>query len=114
MGLLGLDLKRAASICDPASNSLAGGIDELGKFVIAQHLPLTTFRRCALVWSTQGQDRLLSAALSLHGLRAPDLSGELMQHRGVLVRANLTQSLIGIVRRLYADEPFGVDLKDTV
>ena len=30
------------------------------------------------------------------------------------VYADLAQSLIGIARRLYAEEPFGVDLKDTV
>src|SRR5471032_2976964 len=30
------------------------------------------------------------------------------------VYADLAQSLIGIARRLYAGEPFGVDLKDTV
>ena len=28
--------------------------------------------------------------------------------------ADLAQSLIGIARRLYAEEPFGVDLKETV
>ena len=30
------------------------------------------------------------------------------------IYADLAQSLIGIARRLYADEPFGVDLKETV
>jgi hypothetical protein len=30
------------------------------------------------------------------------------------IYATLAQSLIGIARRLYADEPFGVDLKETV
>ena len=30
------------------------------------------------------------------------------------IYADFAQSLIGIARRLYADEPFGVDLKDTV
>jgi Domain of unknown function (DUF4372) len=49
MIFLGLDLNCASLICDPARNSLVGGIDELGKLVFAQvtqHLPLTTFRRC--------------------------------------------------------------------
>jgi len=42
------DLKRATSICDPATHSL-GATMNLGKLVFAQvtqHLPLTTFRRC--------------------------------------------------------------------
>ena len=30
------------------------------------------------------------------------------------IHADLAQSLIGIARRLYVDEPFGVDLKETV
>src|SRR5438445_3454029 len=49
MIFLGLDLNYATSICDPAKNSLVGGIDELwqtGVAQVTQHLPLTTFRRC--------------------------------------------------------------------
>src|SRR3989344_91648 len=89
----GLDLKYAASICDPARNSLAGGIDEPGQTGIrADHAAfavddVSPLRR-ALWRRTQGQDLFLPRALSLHGLCPADLSRELARHRSVPARAS--------------------------
>src|SRR5713226_3274997 len=109
----------------------------LGKLVFAQvtqHLPLTTFRRCVTryggahkVKSFSCLDQYLSMAFaqltyreSLRDIEAclRAQAGKLY-HMGIKSRdwriyADFAQSLIAIARRLYAAEPFGVDLKDTV
>jgi hypothetical protein len=122
----------------------------LGKLVFAQitqHLPLTTFRRCAARYGGEHKvktfsclDQYLSMAFaqltyreSLRDIEAclRAQTGKLY-HMGITSRvsrstladanegrdwriyADFAQSLIGIARRLYAEEPFGVDLKETV
>ena len=65
-----------------------------GKLVFAQvmeHLPLHTFRRCVTRYRgrTQGQVVLLSRSVSVHGVRAADLSGEPARHRSVSARPAL-------------------------
>ena len=83
----GLDLNVAADICHPARNSLAGDIDECGQAGIrADH-------------GTSATDDISSLRSAL---------------RGRTQGQDLARSLIGIARRLYAEEPFGVDLKETV
>ena len=86
MIFLGLDLKRAASNCDPASNSLAGGIDEQRQAgVRASHAAcavddVSPVRRAR--WrGAQGQELSLLRAISLHGLGPTDLSRERARHR---------------------------------
>jgi len=121
-----------------------------GKYVFAQvmeHLPLSTFHRCAVryggthkVKSFSCLDQYLSMAFaqltyreSLRDIEAClraqssklyHLGFRTTVARNTLANANavrdwriycdFAQSLIGIARRLYADETFGVDLKDTV
>ncbi len=112
-----------------------------GKLVFAQvmeHLPLHTFRRIGR--PTEGEIVLLPG--SIPGL-AQLTYREKLRHRGLSagpavqalppgppiarntlananavrdwrIYADFAQSLIAIARPLYVDEPFGVDLKDTV
>src|SRR5664280_1953087 len=78
--------------------------------VRAAYLPRKPARHRSLPGSTSGQ------ALS-HGhpqQRSPQHLGQCECDAHWRVYADLAQSLIGIARRLYAGEPFGVDLKDTV
>src|SRR5262245_57576182 len=79
MIFLGLDLNCATSICDPAKNSLAGGIDELWQTgVRASHAAFAADHvsplRRALWRSAQGQELFLSRPIPLHGVRSTDLS----------------------------------------
>jgi len=122
----------------------------MGKLVFAQimeHLPRTTFGRCAARYGGEHKvktfsclDQYLCMAFaqltyreSLRDieacLRAQEGKLYHMGIRGSIARntlananavrdwrvyADLAQSLIGIARRLYAEDPFGVDLKETV
>jgi hypothetical protein len=122
----------------------------LGKLVFAQitqHLPLTTFRRCAARYGGEHKvktfsclDQYLCMAFaqltyreSLRDIEAClRAQADKLYHMGIKSRvsrstladaneardwriyADFAQSLIGIARRLYAEEPFGVDLKETV
>src|ERR1017187_4697210 len=52
--------------------------------------------------------------MGIHGRVARNTLANANAVRDWRVYADLAQSLIGIARRLYADEPFGVDLKETV
>jgi hypothetical protein len=121
-----------------------------GKLVFAQvmqHLPQTTFRRCASryqgeyrVQSFSCLDQFLCMAFAQLTFRESlrDIEACLRAQRSKLyhlgirstvsrntlananavrdwrIYADFAQSLIGIARPLYVDEPFGVDLKDTV
>ena len=121
-----------------------------GKLVFAQvmqHLPQTTFRRCASryqgeyrVQSFSCLDQFLCMAFAQLTFRESlrDIEACLRAQRAKLyhlgirstvsrntlananavrdwrIYADFAQSLIGIARPLYVDEPFGVDLKDTV
>ena len=120
-----------------------------GKLVFAQvmqHLPQTTFRRCASryqgeyrVQSFSCLDQFLCMAFAQLTFRESlrDIEACLRAQRSKLyhlgirstvsrntlananavrdwrIYADFAQSLIGIARPLYVDEPFGVDLKDT-
>ncbi|MCR6732707.1 MAG: IS4 family transposase [Afipia sp.] len=112
----------------------------MGKLVFAQimeHLPLTTFRRCVARYGGEHKVKTFScldqylyheslrdieaclgaqAGKLYHmGIRSSGARNTLANAvRDWLVYADLAQSLIEIARRLYAGEPFGVDLKDTV
>ena len=84
----GLDLKCAPWICDPARNSLAGGVHEPGQTgLCASHAALAADNVSSLrgpLWRrAQGQDLFLSRPISLDGIRPTDLSRELARHRGV-------------------------------
>src|SRR5262245_56979006 len=150
MIFLGLDLSCASSICDPAKNSLVGGIDELGQTgVRASHAAFASEHvsplRDALggahkVKSFSCLDQYLCMAFaqltyrdSLRDIEACLRAQQSkLYHMGIKSRvsrstladanesrdwriyADFAQSLIAIARRLYAAEPFGVDLKDTV
>src|SRR3989338_9866347 len=88
MIFLGLDLKSAPSICDPARNSPAGGIHEPGQTGLrASHAALAADNVSSLrgpLWRrAQGQDLFLSRPISLDGIRPTDLSRELARHRSV-------------------------------
>jgi len=121
-----------------------------GKLVFAQvmqHLPQTTFRRCASryhgeyrVQSFSCLDQFLCMAFAQLTFRESlrDIEACLRAQRAKLyhlgirstvsrntlananavrdwrIYADFAQSLIGIARPLYVDEPFGVDLTDTV
>jgi len=121
-----------------------------GKLVfaqLAQHLPLTTFRRCVAryrgehkVKSFSCLDQFLCMAFAqltfreslrdieaclraqhtklYHlGIRATVARNTLANANAVRdwrIYADFAQSLIGIARRLYAEEPFGVELKESV
>ena len=52
--------------------------------------------------------------MGIHGSIARNTLANANAVRDWRVYADLAQSLIGIARRLYAEEPFGVDLKETV
>jgi len=52
--------------------------------------------------------------MGIHGSVARNTLANANAVRDWRVYADLAQSLIGIARRLYAEEPFGVDLKETV
>lgn len=52
--------------------------------------------------------------LGIQGRVSRSTLADANEHRDWRIYADFAQSLIGIARRLYADEPFGVDLKDTV
>jgi hypothetical protein len=74
-----------------------------GKLVFAQlipHLPLTTFRRCVTRYRGERKAQLFSC----------------LDQFLYMAFAQLTfrESLIGIARPLYVDEPFSVDLKESV
>ena len=150
MIFLGLDLNLPALICDPARNSLAGGIDELGQTGVrashaafaADHVsPLRgALWRSHKVKSFSCLDQYLCMAFAQLTYRESlrDIEACLraqqskLYHMGIKSRvsrstladanesrdwriyADFAQSLIAIARRLYAAEPFGVDLKDTV
>ena len=93
MIFLGLDLNCATSICDPARNLLAGGIDEHGQAgVRATHAAFAADNvsplRGALWRSAQGQELLLSRSVSLHGVRSTHLSRKPARHRSVPARAS--------------------------
>src|SRR4249920_258477 len=93
MIFLGLDLNCATSICDPAKNSLAGGIDELGQTgVRASHAAFAADHvsplRRALWRSAQGQELFLSRPIPLHGVRSTDLSRQFARHRSVPARTS--------------------------
>ena len=85
----GLDLKHAAaSICNPARNSLAGDIDALGQAgVRANHATFSAddvSSLCGALWrGAQGQELFLSRSVPVYGLRPADLSREPARHRGV-------------------------------
>jgi len=122
-----------------------------GKLVFAQvteHLPLTTFRRCASRYHGEFKVRSFScldqflcmafaqltfreslreieACLRAHtvklyhmGIRCKKVSRSTLadanEARDWRIYADFAQSLIGMARRLYAQEPFGVDLSETV
>ena len=122
----------------------------LGKLVFAQvaeHLPLTTFRRCVVRYGGEHKvksfsclEQYLCMAFAQLTYRESlrDIEACLraqkskLYHMGIRSRvsrstladanevrdwrvyADFAQSLIGIARRLYAEEPFGVDLRETV
>ena len=52
--------------------------------------------------------------LGIQGRVSRSTLADANERRDWRIYADFAQSLIGIARRLYADEPFGVDLKDTV
>ena len=121
-----------------------------GRLVFAQlmqHLPLTTFRRCATRYRGEHKVRSFScldhflcmafaqltareslrdveACLRAQRSKLYHLGIRSLVSRNTLANANavrdwriyadFAQCLIGIARPLYVDEPFGVDLKDTV
>ena len=121
-----------------------------GKLVfaqIAQHLPLTTFRRCVARYSGEHKvksftclDQYLCMAfaqltyreslrdieaclraqssklyhMGIHGRVSRSTLADANEVRDWRLYALFAQSLVGIARRLYATEPFGVDLKETV
>src|SRR5262245_28071699 len=151
MIFLGLDLNCACLICDPARNSLVGGIDELGQTgVRASHAAFAAdyvsplrdalWRSAHKVKSFSCLDQYLCMAFaqltyrdSLRDIEACLRAQQSkLYHMGIKSRvlrstladanesrdwriyADFAQSLIAIARRLYAAEPFGVDLKDTV
>ena len=109
---------------------------------IMEHLPLTTFRRCVARYGGEHKVKTFSCldqylcmafaqltyreslrdleaclraqARGIHGSVARNTLANANAVRDWRVYADLAQSLIGIARRLYAEEPFGVDLKETV
>lgn len=96
MIVLGLDLKRASSNCNPARHSLARGIDEQRQAgVLACHSAcaaddVSPVRR-TLWWGAQGQELFLARAISLHGLcptdyreSVPDIDACLRAQAGTL------------------------------
>jgi hypothetical protein len=122
-----------------------------GKFVFAQlmqHLPLSTFRRCVLLYDGEHKvksfsclDQYLCMAFAqltyreslrdieaclraqrsklYHlGFRANNISRNTLANanatRNWRIYAQFAQRLIAIARTLYANEPFGVDLKHSV
>src|SRR5712692_8557084 len=93
MIFLGLDLNCATPICDPARNSLVGGIDELGQTgVRASHAAVAVDHvsplRDALWRSAQSQELFLSRPIPLDGIRSTDLSRKFARHRSVPARAS--------------------------
>src|SRR5437870_4898255 len=93
MIFLGLDLNYATSICDPAKNSLVGGIDELWQTgVRASHAAFAADHvsplRGALWRSAQGQELFLSRPIPLDGVRSIDLSRKFARHRSVSARVS--------------------------
>src|SRR6476619_3820635 len=92
MIFLGFDLNYASSICDPARNSLVGGIDELGQTrVRANHAAFAADHvsplRDALWRSAQGQELFLSRPIPLDGIRSTDLSRQFARYRSLPARA---------------------------
>src|SRR5215467_3485659 len=88
MNFLGLDLNCAPSICDPAKNSLVGGIDELGQVgVRANHAAFAVDHvspLCgALSRRAQGQEFFLPRPVPLQGFCSTDLSRKFARHRSV-------------------------------
>jgi hypothetical protein len=150
MTFLGLDLNSECGFCDPAKHHFVGATDEPRQAGVCaadatssvEHLPPL---RHPLSGRVQSEVLLVPGSVSVHGLRAVDLSGEPSGHRSMPARPALQtlssrdsrgggsqyagqcqcharlahlrrfrQSLIGIARPLYAQEPFGVDLQETV
>ena len=92
MVLFGLDLKRCSSICDPARNSIAGGIDEPGKAgVRASHTTSAADNVSAVRGPVrrraQGQELFLPRSISVHGVRSTDVWGKSARHRSVSASA---------------------------
>lgn len=114
---------------------------------ITQHLPLTTFRRCAAKYGGEHKvksfsclDQYLCMAfaqltyreslrdieaclraqiaklyhMGIRGRVSRSTLADANEARDWRIYAEFAQRLIGIARRLYIDEPFGVDLKETV
>src|SRR3974377_1869575 len=81
-----------------------------GKLIFAQlmeHLPLTTFRRCVARYGGHHKVKRFSCLDQYLSMTFAQLTfRESMR--------DITQMLMSMARRLYANEPFGVDLKDTV
>jgi Transposase DDE domain len=96
MMFFGLDLKHLPTICDPARNSLVGGPHEPGQIgVCANHAAFAVDDVSPLrgaLWRTLADAN---------------------ESRDWRIYADFAQSLIAIARRLYAEDSFGVDLKDT-
>src|SRR5882757_2207770 len=121
-----------------------------GKLVfaqIAQHLPLTTFRRCVARYSGERKVKSFSCLdqylcmvfaqltyreslrdiktclraqesklyhMGIQGRVSRSTLADANESRDWRIYADLAQSLIHITQTLYADKPFGVDLKETV
>ncbi len=87
-----------------------------GKLVFAQvmtHLPLTTFRRCIARYAGEHKVKSFSCLDQFLCMAFAQLTYR-ESLRDWRIYADFAQSLIGIARRLYAGEPFGLDLKETV
>ncbi len=92
------------------------------KLVFAQvmaHLPLTTFRRCVARYDGEHKvkrfsclDQYLCMAFAQLTFRNTRANANAV--RDWRIHADFAQSLINIARKLYVNEPFGVDLANMV
>ncbi len=98
--------------------------------VSVSYVPVSTMRE-TLPRQSSSSDLLLFRSIALHGFCAADPSRESAglgirghvsrstladanEHRDWRVYADLARVLIGMARPLYANEPFGMDLDETV
>ena len=106
------DLNCESKVCDPARESIAGATNVRGQAgVCASHAP-PLFLLLPFLPPRAQQSKLYH--LGIRSTVARTTLANANAVRDWRIYADFAQSLIGIARRLYVDEPFGVELKESV
>src|SRR5271166_1373674 len=112
----GLDFNSKSAICAPAKSFFVGRAHARRQvdFRSVDRVPAAddvSSLRGPLWRGAQDQALHLPRAVSVPGVCAADVSRKSSRYRSL--PADFAQRLIGMARKLYANDSFGVDLKET-